>query len=116
MDLVVRHLDIDGAPVLSLDGDLDLVTAPRLRDALVRVAVDHPGQTVTVDLDGVSFLDSVGLGILVGGLRRIVAAGGDMVLICSTPRLLGLLALCRLDRVFEIRRRASDSSGVTGRA
>jgi anti-sigma B factor antagonist len=44
----------------------------------------------------------MGLGVLVGGLRRMRAGGGDLVLVCSTPRLLDVLALVRLDRVFEI--------------
>jgi anti-anti-sigma regulatory factor len=40
--------------------------------------------------------------VLVGGLRRMRAGGGDVVLVCSTPRLLDTLALVRLDHVFEI--------------
>ena len=97
MDLVLRHLDHGGVPVLSLAGEVDLATVPRLRDALVQAGHDHPGQRVVVDLDGVAFLDSTGLGVLVGGLRRIGAAGGDLLLVCSTPRLLDLLTQCRLD-------------------
>jgi anti-sigma B factor antagonist len=102
MDLVVRQEDHGGMPVVSFAGELDLTTVPQARDALVRAAALHPGQTVVVDLDGVSFLDSMGLGVLVGGLRRVRAGGGDLVLVCSTPRLLDALGLVRLDRVFEI--------------
>jgi len=102
MDLVVRQGDHSRMPVVSFAGELDLTTVPQARDALLRVATLHPGQTVVVDLDGVSFMDSMGLGVLVGGLRRVRAGGGDVVLVCSTPRLLDLLTLTRLDRVFEI--------------
>ena len=102
MDLVVRQEDHGGVPVVSFAGELDLTTVPRARDALVQVATLHPGQTVVVDLDGVSFLDSVGLGVLVGGLRRLRTTDGDLVLVCTTPRLLDLFNLTRLDRVFEI--------------
>jgi|SRR5829696_1983690 len=102
MDLVVRQHDHGGVPVLSLAGELDLTTIGQARDALVHAASLHPGQRLAVDLDGVSFLDSMGMGVLVGALRRVLASGGDLVLVCSTPRLLDLLALCRLDRVFEI--------------
>jgi anti-sigma B factor antagonist len=102
MDLVVRQEDHGGLPVLSLAGELDLTTVPQARDALMRVSVMHAGQTVVVDLDGLSFLDSMGLGVLVGGLRRVRASGGDLVLVCSTPRVLDILTLIRLDRVFEI--------------
>ena len=102
MDLVVRHLDHGGVPVVSFAGELDLTTVPQARDALVQAAAMHPGQTVVVDLDGLTFLDSMGLGVLVGGLRLVRGGGGDVVLVCSTPRLLDTLALVRLDRVFEI--------------
>jgi anti-sigma B factor antagonist len=102
MDLVVRHLDHGGVPVVSFAGELDLASVPLARDALVRSAAEHPGQTLVVDLDGVAFLDSMGLGVLVGGLRRLRGGGGDLVLVCSTPRLLDILAQARLERVFEI--------------
>ena len=112
MDLVVRQGEHGGLPVVSFAGALDLTTVPQARDALLRLATRHPGQTVVVDLDGVSFLDSMGLGVLVGGLRRVRAGGGDLVLVCSTPRLLELLALVRLDRVFEIVPNIAAASGA----
>jgi anti-sigma B factor antagonist len=102
MDIVVRQEVHGGVPVVSFVGELDLTTVPQARDALVQAATLHPGRAVAVDLDGVSFLDSMGLGVLVGGLRRLRAGGGDLVLVCSTRRLLDTLALVRLDRVFEI--------------
>ena len=115
MDLVVRQEEHGGVPVVSFTGELDLTTVPQARDALVRVATMHPGRTVAVDLDGVSFLDSMGLGVLVGGLRRTRAAGGDLVLVCSTARVLELLTLTRLDRVFEIAPTVSALSGACRR-
>lgn len=115
MDLVVQHLDHGGVPVLSLAGEVDLATVPLLRDALVRSAAEHPGATLAVDLDGVAFLDSMGLGVLVGGLRRFRRSGGDVVLVCSTPRLLDVLAQCRLDRVFEIHSNLSSVAGAIRR-
>ena len=111
MDIIVRHLQSAGVPVVSVAGEVDLATAPRLRDALVVAAIDHPGERIAVDIDGVTMLDSVGLGVLVGALRRITAAGGDLVVVCSTPRLLEVLAQCRLDRVFEIRSNLADLTG-----
>jgi anti-sigma B factor antagonist len=113
MDLVLRQLDGRDAPVLSIAGELDLATAPQLRDALVRMASEQPGATIVLDLDGVAFIDSLGLGVLVGGLRRIKGTGGDLVLVCTAPRLLDVLAQCRLDRVFEIYQTVADASGVS---
>ena len=85
MDLVVRQFDRGGVPGLSVAGEVDMATAPRLRDALVQLAAEYPGVTAVIDLDGVSFLDSLGLGVLVGGLRRMRTTGGDLALDCTSP-------------------------------
>ena len=102
MDLVLSAAKHDGVPVLSLTGEVDLATLPRLRDGFVRLAADHPGTTALVDLDGVAAIDDAGLGALVGGLRRMVATGGDLEVVCSSARLLEVLRSTRLDRVFTI--------------
>jgi anti-sigma B factor antagonist len=60
-------------------------------------------------------LDSSGLGVLVGALRRMTVAGGDLVVVCSSPRVLELFVQCRLDRVFEIRSSLADLSTGTRR-
>jgi anti-sigma B factor antagonist len=102
MDLVLRdHLE-GQVPVLSIAGELDLATAPRLRDRLVRLAAEFGGTRLVVDLDGASLVDSIGLGALVGGMRRMRARGGDLVLVCTSQRLVDLLALTRLDRAFDV--------------
>ena len=102
MDLGLSVSQRGEVPVLSIVGEVDLATVPRLRDQLVRVAADHPGVPVVADLDGVTFMDSTGLGVLVGSQRRIRGGGGELHLVVSSPRLVDLLALTRLDAVFPI--------------
>jgi anti-sigma B factor antagonist len=58
------------APVLLIAGEIDVSTAPAVRDALAQ-AVDAGARRVTLDLGGVGFVDSSGLGVLVGALRRL---------------------------------------------
>ena len=94
--------DVDGLVVVAIAGALDLATMPRLRDRLVRVISEHPGETVVLELDGLSAIDDAGLGALVGALRRARVHGGDVVLVCSSAELLELFALTRLDRAFAI--------------
>jgi anti-sigma B factor antagonist len=112
MDLLLRETEHHGVPVLSLKGDLDLATVPRLRDRLVRAAAEHGGKTLVVDLDGVAFLDSTGLGVLVGGLRRMRSMGGDLALVSSSPALAETMALTGLDRVFAVHATVCDAVGV----
>jgi anti-sigma B factor antagonist len=115
MDLVIREHDHGGVPVLSLSGEVDLATVPRLRDRLVKAALDHPGTTVIVDLDGVTLLDSAGLGVLVGGLRRMRATGGNLEVVCTSDRLLEVFAATGLDAVVRVHASLSDAGKVLRR-
>jgi anti-sigma B factor antagonist len=90
----------DAATLVVLRGDLDLATAPELRECLVEV-IDESARIV-VDLEAVDFLDSAGLGILVGGLKRARSRGGELELVSSSREVLKPLELTGLDRVFTI--------------
>jgi anti-sigma B factor antagonist len=102
VDLTVNVQVVDRLAVVAIAGDLDLGTMPRLRDRLVRVISEHPGETVVLDLDGLGAIDDAGLGALVGALRRARVHGGDISLVCTSSELLDLFALTRLDRAFAI--------------
>jgi anti-sigma B factor antagonist len=90
----------DAATLVVLRGDLDLATAPELRECLVGVI--EKGARIVIDLESVTFLDSAGLGILVGGLKRARTAGGELELVCSSRDVLKPLEITGLDRVFTI--------------
>jgi anti-sigma B factor antagonist len=80
---MTEHEDI---PVAVLSGELDFGTAPRVRDAVVRLATDG-ARLAVVDLSEVEFLDSTGLGVLVGCLKRFRTLGGDLRLVITTDRI-----------------------------
>ncbi|TVR37318.1 MAG: anti-sigma factor antagonist [Nitriliruptor sp.] len=90
-----------GWVVLTLVGVVDVATAAQLRQALTEVQTG-PDRYVALDLDGVEFMDSFGLGVLVGGLKRAAAQDGDLVLICSRSRLRQLLDLTRLTEIIRV--------------
>lgn len=94
---------VAGHPVLALSGDADLATIPVLRDALSRLVASAPGEVVIVDVDGLGLLDDACLGALLGAAARAREQGGDLVLVCTDPRLLARFALCGLDRAIEVR-------------
>ena len=76
-------------------------TAPTLRECLFSLSEQgHPH--AVVDLEGVDFLDSTALGVLVGAHKRFVQAGGGLVLVCTTPRILRVLEVTGLARVFAV--------------
>ncbi|HEY3942142.1 MAG TPA: STAS domain-containing protein [Acidimicrobiales bacterium] len=88
-------------PVLSVRGDIDVATAPVLRDRL-QSRVAQGSATVVVDLLGVSFLDSTALGVLIGALKRCREAGGELRLVINEARILKVFEITGLTEVFVI--------------
>ena len=78
--------------VLKPSGDLDVYTVGSLRDAIAEI-LDNSDPKVVVDLDGVPFMDSSGLGALMGGVRRLREAGGDLAIACTREQHLKLFTI-----------------------
>jgi len=73
--------------VVSLAGELDAYTAPQFREKLVEI-VESGRAWVITDLTAVEYIDSVGLGILVGTAKRAGQHGGDIAVVCGRANLL----------------------------
>jgi anti-sigma B factor antagonist len=101
MDLRLEVTEQDGVAVLSVHGEVDVSTAPRLRQQLVEMAAAGSDRAV-VDLNAVDFLDSTGLGVLVSGLKRFRTLGGDLLLVCTQRRILKVFEITGLTKVFEM--------------
>jgi anti-sigma B factor antagonist len=97
----ISETEHDGIPVLSVAGEIDVATAPELRDHL-QACVTKNNSTIVVDLVDVTFLDSTALGVLVGGLKRCREAGGDLHLVIAEPRILKVFEITGLTEVFSI--------------
>ena len=82
-------------------GEIDIYTAPRLRELLIDL-VSTGNYQLIVNLDKVGFLDSTGLGVLVGGLKRVRAHDGSLDLVCTQERILKIFRITGLTKVFGI--------------
>jgi len=112
MELSLATRIIAGHTVLEVGGEVDVYTAPRLRERLVEL-VDGGARHVVVDLGRVDFLDSTGLGVLVGALKRLRAANGSFGLVCSKEPLLKIFRITALDQVFPIFPSVENATSVT---
>jgi anti-sigma B factor antagonist len=85
-----------GYAIVTVAGEIDIATVSRLRERLLELAAD--GGSLVADLDRVGFIDSAGLGALVGVAKRAAAGGGSLQVVCAQPKTRQLFRLAGLDR------------------
>lgn len=85
--------------VLRVAGEVDVYTAPVLRERILDLAAKGAVHVIA-DMSRVDFLDSTGLGVLVGGLKRLREHDGSLTLVISATRILRLFEMTGLTRVF----------------
>ncbi len=101
LELELSTRDLGNYWVIKLKGEVDIYTAARLREAIAE-AVDEKRYKIVVDLEDVDFLDSTGLGVLVGGLKRVKPFDGEMGILCTQEKILRVLRITGLTKVFGI--------------
>ena len=93
-DITVRNEG--GVVIAAITGEIDISTVARLRERLYELADN--GGTLIVDLNRVEFIDSTGLGALVGTARRVAAHGGSLYAVCAQPQPRRLLWVTGVDK------------------
>lgn len=100
------HLQVDTErrgdyTVLQPQGEIDFATGPQLKDAITECLVAGDVHLV-VDLSKVDFIESTGLGALIGGRRRAHTLRGSLRLVCTEEQMLKIFRITGLDKVFSI--------------
>lgn len=101
MDLRLDVREAGDWSVLEVVGEVDVATAPRLREQLIAL-VNEERYRIVVDLEGVDFIDSTGLGVLIGALKRVRTHDGDLALVCTESRILKVFEITGLIGVFAV--------------
>jgi anti-sigma B factor antagonist len=101
--------------VVSLSGELDLHTAPTFEHELDQALADG-GRRVVVDLVGVTFIDSIALGLLTRAAKRVRNKGGECVVVSDDPRIVRVFKITGLDRIFRIERTLAEAVEHLARA
>lgn len=101
MELTIDERPYDGLTVVTVSGDIDVFTSPRLRETLLDL-IEKGQVNLLVDLGEVEFLDSTGLGVLVGIYHRLRNREGSMSLIGGNERVRRVFHVTQLDRIFEL--------------
>ena len=101
VDLSLQTREVDSRTIVAVGGEIDVYTAPKLRDKITEL-VAAGTYNLVIDMSEVEFLDSTGLGVLVGGLKKVRAHDGSLQLVCNQDRLLKIFRITGLAKVFVI--------------
>jgi anti-sigma B factor antagonist len=91
----------EGTQALDLEGEVDVYTAPVLRQAIVE-QVDGGTKHLVINLEKVEYLDSTGLGILIGGVKRLKEQGGSLRLAGPSARITRIFDITGLNKIFDV--------------
>lgn len=109
VELSLGTREISGTMVVDVAGEIDVYTSPKLRERLVALVAGGTVRLV-VNLEHVDFIDSTGLGVLVGILKRVRARDGSLDLVCRQDGLLRVFTITGLDNVFAIHATLEDAT------
>ncbi|MGH3345009.1 MAG: STAS domain-containing protein [Carbonactinosporaceae bacterium] len=101
MELSLSTRAVGDRAVIETAGQIDVYTAAQFRQE-INDAIDAGKKHLIIDLNQIVFLDSTGLGVLVGGLKRVRTLNGSLSVVCSDPDVLRPFQITGLDKVFAI--------------
>jgi anti-sigma B factor antagonist len=104
--LEIKIEELDGYTLCSPSGELDAYTVASFREALSRL-VEH--KRVLIDLSAVPFMDSAGLGALIGGIRKAREAESEIAVVCEGPAVSRLLHTTGFDRLVPVTESIEDA-------
>ena len=87
--------------ILDIEGEVDVYTSPQLKQDLVQIA-ERGVKRVIINLSKVEYLDSTGLGVLIGGLKRLREADGNLALVGPGMRIQRIFEITGLNKIFDI--------------
>ncbi len=100
-DIQTDELDTPGVAVVRVVGELDVATAPRLRQEAVRLVGININRVV-LDLSGIDFIDSTGLGVIVGMVKRLRTHGGDLSVVRGHDRVNKVFDITRVSEILPL--------------
>lgn len=112
MDLQVEVSSVDSTPLVSVAGELDAVAAPQLDAALAPLLAAEESLGLVLDLSGVTFMDSSGLGVCIKAVKGVRAGGGEVALVVTTPRVLKVLQITGIDKAVTVVETVEDAAAA----
>ena len=101
MDVKERFDEDQNVWYITLDGEIDIYNAPELKDKIHKLIEQQQGDLI-LNCEGLSYIDSTGLGVLISSLKKIKKYGGDMRIVGIRPYIYKIFTITGLDKIFSI--------------
>lgn len=101
MDLQINVRNDYAVPVVDLTGEVDAYTSARFRESIIEL-IESGAANLVIDMEKVEYIDSSGLGALVGGLKRASERSGKIVIVCNNPQIRKVFEITGLEKVFHL--------------
>jgi anti-sigma B factor antagonist len=99
--------------IVDLHGEIEIYTSQLLKERMNSIVQDG-ANTVVLNLENVEYLDSTGLGVLIGTLKKLKEAGGQLLLAAPGARVMRVLEITGLDKVFDISATVAEAAAKLG--
>jgi anti-sigma B factor antagonist len=87
--------------IVDLNGEIDVYTSPKVKEAITDL-IDRGHYEIVINLENVRYIDSTGLGVLIGGLKRVREHSGTVHLVCTNPQIKKIFDITGLAKIFGI--------------
>lgn len=91
----------DKAHLVEVQGEIDVYTSPRVKETINEL-IEKGKYNLIINLEGVRYIDSTGLGVLIGALKKVREHQGRILLICTNPQIKKIFNITGLVKIFEI--------------
>lgn len=91
----------DKAQAVEVQGEIDVYTSPRVKETINEL-IEKGHYQLVINLEGVRYIDSTGLGVLIGALKKVREHNGRILLVCTNPQIKKIFNITGLVKIFEI--------------
>jgi len=100
VDIKVKVRGPEGdAYIVELSGEIDVYTSPKVKESIAEL-IDQGHYSLVINLENVRYIDSTGLGVLIGALKRVREHGGSVNLVCTNPQIKKIFDITGLVKIF----------------
>ena len=101
MDINIETSDLGGIKLVTVHGDIDVYSSPKVKDALYEI-IDKEAYRIVINLEDIRYIDSTGLGVLIGALKKVKGSEGNITIVCSNPQIKKVFTITGLVKIFGI--------------